>query len=47
MVVEDDVVTRRLLCNAIDLEPTLMLSGAFGTVIDALGGWSANLLSCC
>lgn len=38
MVVEDDVVTRRLLCNAIDLEPTLTLSGAFGTVVDALEG---------
>jgi DNA-binding NarL/FixJ family response regulator len=38
MVVEDDVVTRRLLCNAIHLEPTLTLSGAFGTVIDALEG---------
>jgi DNA-binding NarL/FixJ family response regulator len=38
VVVEDDVVTRRLLCNAIDLEPTLTLSGAFGTVVDALEG---------
>lgn len=38
MVVEDDVVTRRLLCNAIDLEPSLTLSGAFGTVSDALQG---------
>lgn len=38
MVVEDDVVTRRLLCNAIDLEPSLTLSGAFGTVTDALDG---------
>lgn len=40
MVVEDDVVTRRLLCNAIDLEPSLTLSGAFGTVSDALEGLS-------
>lgn len=38
MVVEDDVVTRRLLCNAIDLESSLTLSGAFGTVSDALAG---------
>jgi len=38
MVVEDDVVTRRLLCNAIDLEPSLTLSGAFGTVNDAMEG---------
>lgn len=38
MVVEDDVVTRRLLCNAIDLEPLLTLCGAFGTVSDALEG---------
>lgn len=35
MVVEDDVVTRRLLCNAIALEPTLALAGAFGTVAQA------------
>lgn len=38
MVVEDDVVTRRLLCNAIDLEPSLTLSGAFGTVAEAIDG---------
>lgn len=36
MVVEDDVVTRRLLCNAIDLEPTLTLTNAFGSVTEAL-----------
>jgi len=35
MIVEDDVVTRRLLCGAIALEPTLELVGAFGTVADA------------
>ncbi len=35
MVVEDDVVTRRLLCGAIALEPTLQLSAAFGSVVDA------------
>lgn len=35
MVVEDDVVTRRLLCNAIELEPSLELCAAFGSVIDA------------
>ena len=38
MVVEDDVVTRRLLCNAIDLEPSLKLASAFGSVNDALHG---------
>ncbi len=38
MVVEDDIVTRHLLCNAIDLEPSLTLTGAFGTVSDALQG---------
>jgi len=36
MVVEDDVVTRRLLCNAIALEPTLQLCGAVSTVADAM-----------
>jgi DNA-binding NarL/FixJ family response regulator len=36
MVVEDDAVTRRLLCNAISLEPTLILNGAFGSVAEAL-----------
>lgn len=35
MVVEDDVVTRRLLCNAIELEPSLELGAAFGNVLDA------------
>lgn len=35
MVVEDDVVTRRLLCTAIELEPSLVLVGACGTVSDA------------
>ncbi len=35
MVVEDDVVTRRLLCNAIELEPTLELSAAFCGVLEA------------
>ncbi len=38
MVVEDDVVTRRLLCNAINLEPSLRLASAFGSVNDALHG---------
>ena len=38
MVVEDDAVTRRLLCNAIDLEPSLTLASAFGSVTDALHG---------
>lgn len=36
MVVEDDVVTRRLLCNAIELEPTLQLCAAVASVADAL-----------
>lgn len=35
MVVEDDVVTRRLLCRAIEIEPSLELVGALGTVADA------------
>ncbi len=35
MVVEDDIVTRRLLCNAIELEPSLSLSAAFGSVAEA------------
>lgn len=35
MVVEDDVVTRRLLCGAIERQPSLELVGAFGTVADA------------
>lgn len=38
MVVEDDVVTRRLLCNAIELETSLQLNGVFGNVADALRG---------
>ncbi|MBM3337501.1 MAG: response regulator [Betaproteobacteria bacterium] len=38
MVVEDDVVTSRLLCNAINLEPSLRLASAFGSVNDALHG---------
>jgi DNA-binding NarL/FixJ family response regulator len=36
MVVEDDAVTRRLLCNAIELESTMMLSGAFSSVATAI-----------
>ncbi len=36
MVVEDDVVTRHLLCHVIGLEPSLELVGACGTVVDAL-----------
>lgn len=35
LVVEDDPVTRRLLCHAIQREPTLELCAAFGTVRDA------------
>jgi DNA-binding NarL/FixJ family response regulator len=36
MVVEDDLVTRRLLCTAIELEPSLILNGAFGCVAEAI-----------
>lgn len=36
MVVEDDPVTRRLLCTAIEHEPSLILNGAFGSVAEAL-----------
>ena len=36
MVVEDDPVTRLLLCKAIELEPSLILNGAFGSVAEAL-----------
>jgi DNA-binding NarL/FixJ family response regulator len=36
MVVEDDAVTRRLLCNAIELEPSLHLRCAFSSVAEAL-----------
>ena len=35
MVVEDDLVTRRLLCHAIQHEPSLALCAAFGTVLEA------------
>lgn len=41
LVVEDDAVTRRLLCNAIELEPSLTLSAAFGSVVQALE-WLKN-----
>jgi DNA-binding NarL/FixJ family response regulator len=44
MVVEDDVVTRRLLCNAIDLEPTLTLTNAFGSVSEALQGLEQEVI---
>ncbi len=36
IVVEDDIVTRRLLCNAIELEPTMQLCSAVDSVADAL-----------
>lgn len=36
MVVEDDAVTRHLLCSAIELESSLALVGACGTVAHAL-----------
>ena len=36
MVVEDDAVTRRLLCNAIEQESSLVLAGACDTVACAL-----------
>ncbi len=35
LVVEDDPVTRRLLCRAIEREPSLMLCSAVGTVREA------------
>lgn len=35
MVVEDDLVTRRLLCRAIEREPSLILCSAVGTVREA------------
>ena len=35
MVVEDDPVTRRLLCRAIEREPSLILCSAVGTVREA------------
>jgi DNA-binding NarL/FixJ family response regulator len=35
MVVEDDLVTRRIICHAIEREPSLMLCSAVGTVRDA------------
>ncbi len=36
MVVEDDPVTRRLLCAAIEHEPSLSLNGAFGSVAESI-----------
>lgn len=42
MVVEDDAVTLRLLCHAIDREPSLQLAAAFGTVADSLVWLEAN-----
>ncbi len=42
MLVEDDVVTRRLLCNAIELEPALLLSAAVDNVADALRAMEAS-----
>ncbi len=36
MVVEDDVVLRRLICNAIELEPSMILAAAFGSVTEAI-----------
>lgn len=36
MIVEDDPVTRRLLCHAVKTEPSLTLHGAFASVADAL-----------
>ena len=36
MIVEDDPVTRRLLCHAVETERTLSLHGAFACVADAL-----------
>ena len=36
MVVEDDVVLRRLICNAIELESSMILAAAFGSVTEAI-----------
>ena len=36
MIVEDDPVTRRLLCHAVKTEPSLTLHGACASVADAL-----------
>jgi DNA-binding NarL/FixJ family response regulator len=36
MIVEDDPVTRRLLCHAVKTEPSHTLHGAFASVADAL-----------
>lgn len=36
MVVEDDPVTRRLLCAAIEREPSLSLNGAFASVAESI-----------
>lgn len=41
LVVEDDVVTRRSLCLAIESEPALTLAAAFETVQSTLG-WLEN-----
>ena len=41
MIVEDDPVTRRLLCQAVETERTLSLHGAFACVADALA-WLKN-----
>jgi len=42
MLVEDDVVTRRLLSNAIELEATLLLAVACSTVAEALAWLQVN-----
>lgn len=42
MVVEDDAVTRRLLCKGIEAEPSLLLSIALGSVADALAWLDVN-----
>lgn len=47
MVVEDDPVTRRLLCRAIEREPSLVLCSAVGTVHEArsyLSQWPIDVL---
>jgi DNA-binding NarL/FixJ family response regulator len=47
MVVEDDPVTRRLLCRAIEREPSLLLCSAVGTVHEArsyLSQWPIDVL---
>lgn len=42
MVVEDDTVTRRVLCKGIEAEPSLLLLAAVGSVAEALAWLEIN-----